>query len=403
MKKQPQASSPPPARSGARNQTIALGVIVLVVVAVTIYVAVRGAGPSPSGAPSHGGPSPMARRDRVLGQAEQLLAGGQFRAARDLAEAYLRTDPHDAEVRTALAKALGGMGQPAEAENAVDEALRKDPACASALWFKGQLVSARQGGNEMYFFRQAAEHADETRAGIWSRFGLLLLEAGRPAEAEAQLRKAHDAGLKDPPTLAGLGRIALAGGRYAEAERHLAEATRKDPRNAALWGNLSEAQKALGKTDRAAESLRMGVQVGRGAGRGLLLLKLGQVQLAEQGPAEKVQARAAETFAQAAEYPTVRSPAALRAARCYYFLGRHAQAMKFIDMAALAGGGDPEIARWRKKIEDARFGPPVAGAGDGRSFLDAVRPSEGDANDGGAPLRGILNAPGGLPTPDGPE
>ena len=376
------------AAAGARTPRNLLPLILLgltaVVVALTIYVLARNGGPAgPDAAgPVAGRPATPAggptEAEQVLARARGLLAAGDeriakatpadgrgdsaemrwaqlaYQGARDLARAYVRAHPGDVEIRPVLADALCRLGEYDQAEQVVDRVLRRAPRSAAALWTKGEICLRRGDGDHAEWFRAAAR-SPAADARIWARYGAWLARAGRRDEAEEYLRRALDAGLADPATVSALGRIALWKDRFEEAERMLEQATRgerADPDDLAL---LAEARINLGRPEQAARALNRAMKLDKGRRRGGLLMLLGKVRV-QQGR----QIKAARAFEAATKYRLLRGEAAFRAARCYYFAGRHALAMKYIDLAAAVRPGDDLVLKWVKKVEDARFGPSPA-------------------------------------------
>ncbi|HUT56980.1 MAG TPA: tetratricopeptide repeat protein [Phycisphaerae bacterium] len=361
---------PAGARAKRNTLTIVLLVITGGIVALTIVIATR---PGPVRRPDE--PiSPADERDQVLSLVSRLLATADqlapsrpdardaaYRQVRELMETYVRTHPEDVTVRTRLAEVLVLMGLAKAAEVRVDEILERRPGSAGALWMKGYLLQMRGGEGYEQYLRRAADSPDAD-ANIWSLYGLGMLKAGRIATAEEYLRKAYRQGAKDPATLCALARLAFVRDRFEEAEKYLSLAVKHKEAGAVAWGMLAEVQKETGRLDEAADSVMRAIgllsrptAVTAGApDKGDLLLLLGQVRLLQQRHQQ-----AAEAFAEASDYTFVRAPAALNAAKCYYFLGRHAQAMKFIDIAAGLMPKGPAVAEWVKKIEDARFGAPA--------------------------------------------
>jgi tetratricopeptide (TPR) repeat protein len=83
-----------------------------------------------------------------------------------------------------------------------------------------------------------------------------------------------------------------------------------------------------------------------------LHIELGEILVLEHRRIE-----AAQEFASAAQYSGLQGKASLKAAMCYYDEGKYAKAMEQIDQAAAANPQDPQVQRYLKLIEDARFGP----------------------------------------------
>jgi len=261
------------------------------------------------------------RADEVLRRCRQLMAAGRHDAARDLAAPWVRLHPRDVEVRPVLAEAQLALGRLAEAERTLNDLLRLSPDSARGLWLTGELTRRRGGQGYMDFYRRAAESEVDSDPEIHARYGLLLLASDDVEAAGKHLRSAHDAGLRDAPLLAGLGEVAMREKRYDSAEGFLAEA-------------------ASGS---------------EGEERTKVLMRLGALH--------EIRAKwmdAARVFAEAARSPALEASASLSAARCYYQAGRYAAAMKYVDIASSLRPSDGAVLEWRRKIEDARFGPPIS-------------------------------------------
>jgi len=341
----PMTTRPQPARDpGGRNYfPLVLLALAGVVVAVTIYVAGRG----PVEAPRVAEANRPTEAQRVLALAEPLIEGGRHEAAIDLMAAYVRANNDDAEVRPLLAEALAAVGRHEQAERTIDEVIRLAPQMPDALWLKGRLVRRRGGANPMFFFRRAAESPDAA-AEVWARYGLELLEAGEHESAQRYLRRAREAGVTDARTLGPLGELALRAGRFAQAEELLTEALKTARTNARIYAMLAEAQKNGDKAAQAVETLKGALRVC--TEKGVLYMQLGEALLGVPDRKEE----AAEAFAKAARLvPSLRAQAYLKAARTYYVIGRMQKALEHVERASAAQPDDPQIASWKKKIEDA--------------------------------------------------
>jgi hypothetical protein len=93
--------------------------------------------------------------------------------------------------------------------------------------------------------------------------------------------------------------------------------------------------------------------------------------------------QAAEWFIKASDYPAVKGVASFEAARCYYFVGRYGAAMKYIDLVHELAPRNPDVVKWKGKIENARFGPPASESKSqkSQSFLDVPVMSESDSQE----------------------
>lgn len=343
------------------------------VVGLTIHMVTRK--DAPQGPDAGGSASSAPGVERVLAKARDLIEAGDervvaamsakgsankaamkwarmaYQGARDLTLSYVRAHPEDVQVGPVLAVALLRLGDHVRAEQAVDRVLRLAPQSAEALWAKGEIHRVRGDGDHAKLFLAAAE-SPAADAAIWSRYGVWLAFENNDDEAEEYLSKAYAAGSADTVTVSLLGRIAFAKGRFTRAEALLSQATEGDspaPEDLAL---LAEARMNLGKSDEAARAVERALKLEKGPARGGMMMLLGKVRVQQ-----KRQFEAARAFQEAAKYRLLRGEAAFRAAQSYYFAGKYALAMKFIDQAAQVRPRDSLVGKWVKKIEDARFGP----------------------------------------------
>ena len=381
------------ARSDGRYMTYVLLGLTAVVVGLTIHLLVKEFYVNHSGPPVVPAPSGPTQAEQVLGKAKELMRSGAYAPARDLMLAYVRLHPRDVVVRPLLAEAMWKTGRTGLAEHTVDDLLRLAKPTAQGLWLKGELVREREfreysvslasalwmaggsvphrrGSKHLHFFRRAAEADVGAGAEIWLKYALELLAAdradligqrdliGRKEEvAEEYLNKALGAGLRDVRTLGSLGSLALKREDFERAAIMLSEATRQNAKDFRLWVMLAEAQKESGRQEQAADSIRRALGIRRS--HETLMLK-GQID-----QLRRRYAQAAEAFAEAAADSRLRAQASFQAARCYYHLEKHALAMKYVDIAAELAPDDPNVVAMRTKIENARFGPPEAGASKG--------------------------------------
>jgi len=348
-----------------RRLTAALLLAAAVVIGGTVYVAVRppwgegdSDGPVPAPGPSQAEKTRRAIED-MLARADAIDPKGAagllvvkreaYETACKLAQRFIQlADPRDIVVRPALAKAQLRLGRLREAERTVDGLLRLAPTSAEGLLMKGQLVASRDRDAAMEYFRRAAE-SDQAGAEVWSRYGAELLARGRFDAAAEYLTRAEKAGRRDHQTLWPLALLAMRAGTLDRAERLLAEIARTGRGGVRVLSMLAEAQKQSGRLAEAEKTLRKALDLQRAPE---LWLDLGDVLVLQRRRLE-----AAELFAKAAEVPGLEAVAALKAARLYYLLDKHALAMKYVDRAA-EHEPSPAVLRWRTKIENARFGEP---------------------------------------------
>ena len=345
---EPNTKAASPAGWGRLLNVVALA-LTAAVIGLIVYLSVR---PDKPPETSSTGVPRTTQAEDVLARARPLMEAGMFNGALGLLEAHVMSTPDDVDVRPTLARAYLGLGKLTEAERTVDDLLRLAPRLAEALWLKGEIVRRRGGKNHRRFFEMAVNKAVDAGPEIWARYGVEMLADGRGDPAQTYLTRALRAGLRDVRTLGGLGQLALEAGRFDEAEKLLAEALEHRRSAPDLWAMLAEAQKNTGKLAQADRTVQEAIRIRRS---GPLYMLRGEICMLRRQRKE-----AAEAYATATEFARVRGEAALRAAKCYYLLERYGLAMKYIDLAAVLGGGDAEVLAWRTKIEDARFGRPEA-------------------------------------------
>lgn len=292
----------------------------------------------------------LTESERVLRKARDLRAVNQPSVAVDLLKQYIETHPKDIDVRLALAELQYHPDDPSVCEATLAEALAIAPNNANALWMQGMLANQRGEDPEPFFHRAVA--SPSASGNILGRFGVYLLEKQQVKKAKGFLAKALEAGTKNGLVYGALGEIALQENRLEEAHRLLLKATQLPPENVKNWVLLSEAQKNLDQPKQAIESLQRALEIADGSQRGMVLVELGRAEMVQRN-----WQAAGKAFAQATHYPVVRLGATFKAAQCFYFTKKYGLAMQYIDQAYALVPGDKTIATWKRKIEEARFGP----------------------------------------------
>ena len=239
--------------------------------------------------------------------------------------------------------------------NQIEAVLKINPLRADILWLKGEYLELKSLGDGIAWYRKAAEQPDAGDV-IWGMYGQFLLQERQVVDARHYLEKAISAGSRSGKVHLALGKINMLEKKHKQAEKHLLLATQLNPSLGEAWWYLGMAQRQLNDLDKAIVSLRRAEKSTAGGYRGLALQQLGECYIGKaQWP------EAAEVFMQAAEYPPEPWVSYLKAAQCYYFsdapegneLGK---AMVCIDKAASLSN-NADVLRWKKKIEDARYGP----------------------------------------------
>lgn len=351
--------------------TVVVVAVTILVVAVTIFMATRKERPLPTVAVEANTAVPL--EEQVLEKVTQIMnaanslpptaanALGVYEQARNTMLAYVKANPQDTRIRPLLAEVYMKLGRNAEAMAMVDDVLARKADSAQALWIKGQIMHAGGDANYLDFFRQAADSPNSTPK-LQSAYGLALIQNRELDAAGEYLRKAVSAGANDAATFGGLAEVSLARKNLAEAEGYLNRAVRDPRAGTRLWAMLGGVQRDMGKLDNAAASVQQAITLVPKGGVGAisdegqqadLYMLLGQIRMQQQR-----QGDAAEAFVAAQQFAPLQFDASLQAAKAYYLAGRFGQAMKNIDIAFKISPGDREVTEWKKRIEDARFGPP---------------------------------------------
>jgi len=159
-------------------------------------------------------------------------------------------DPRNDVATYNLAAALAAAGRESEAMTRYEETLRLVPdhtLARRALTAMQAAQAEREGGRLADAGRFAEANAqylralelDSTRLHARAARGMVLLQLGRTAEAAAELRTAHDAGVDDAAVLNGLAYVLMETGHRAEAVRVLQEGVSKHPDDVNLARNLA--------------------------------------------------------------------------------------------------------------------------------------------------------------------
>jgi tetratricopeptide (TPR) repeat protein len=345
---------------GSYNWQLPVGLFALacVVGAVTLYMAYKKPYTSPVVAGQEvSDVQKMLARAKPLLEATPGLEGAELimaAQARDMMQEHVRAHPDDVEIRPLLVQAYMKLGQTDLAEKTVDEVLKLNPTNAQMCWMKGELVRKRTNGqgNYMAFFKTALDVSGGS-AEMSARYGLVLLEAGNTKDARGYLQAALTGGLRDGRTLGALAKIELEEKHYDKARGLLNEALTVDEKNVGLYVMLAQAGQNTGDTGGAERAIRQGLKLCKDAkDRGPLQMELGEILILQHRRIE-----AAQAFASAAQYPGLQGKASLKAAMCYYAEDKYAKAMEQIDQAVAINPQDPQVQRYLKLIEDARFGP----------------------------------------------
>lgn len=288
---------------------------------------------------------------RILQLAKDLLRQNNAAEAVELLKSYITVHRQDQEVRLRLAELYLRLGDLERCDTTLTEALAISPEYAEAIWMQG-LVALARGNNPAERFARAAR-TPNAPPDVLGNYGLYLLSIRQPDKARTYLQRAADGETGNGRVYAELGKFAFEKNQADEACRLWKRATELSPRDAEAWALLAEVQKNRNEPAAALASLHRALEVADGPQRAAVLMELGRTHVTQ-----KNWSQAAEMFARATDSPSVRTQAALWAAKCFYFHQAYAKAMFYIDIACAALPDDPTLNEWKRKIENARFGPP---------------------------------------------
>jgi Flp pilus assembly protein TadD len=182
-----------------------------------------------------------------------ILTWRQTRWWRDSITLWTRAadlDPRNDVATYNLAIALAAAGREAEAMTRYEQTLRLVPdhtLARRALTGMQAAQAEREGGRLADAGRLDAANAqytralelDSTRLHARAARGMVLLQLGRTADAAAELRTAHDAGVDDAAVLNGLAFVLMETGRPAEAVTVLKQGVARHPDDVNLAHNLA--------------------------------------------------------------------------------------------------------------------------------------------------------------------
>jgi len=312
----------------------------------------------------------VAKSHALLGRIlmEQSHLGPALRA---FAEAS-RLDPELVDAHYYAGVALERLDRPADAFLSYDRAATLDPgnaqhavAAAEMLIDQGRAPDARE-----YLEHYQAEH--EFSAGVKHTLGHIALLEGRSDLAERLLREAVLLAPDDPSIVVDLIDAQLASGRFALAERHLAELLRRpEMRDRRDLAHLRA--RCLVELDRLVEARRVLQELTKGdAGRSdpEAWIALARVSLSLGLPAELKDAAD-----QAVAVAPDRHEGYLYQAMWHRIRGEHAEAIKRVAQATQRSPGAPEIPMLRAFILQDLGRPAEALAALHRAHeLDPVNP-----------------------------
>lgn len=173
--------------------------------------------------------------------------------------AALRAAPDDADRWGVLGLALEANGATPAAKDAYGTATTLE-AAHGRWWYHLARLRARDGDTEgaLTAFDAAIARSPDYVPARWRR-GLLLLDRGDLAGAEAAFRVAVNLAPGDPAGATGLARVQLAGGRPAEAVETLDALLERAPAARYAYQVLATAYRAQGRGAEADEAAAAGV------------------------------------------------------------------------------------------------------------------------------------------------
>ena len=210
--------------------------------------------------------APAEATERV-DEANALMAGGEFLAAVEVLEDFLKSHPGDAWAFNSLGTARMGQGQTRAAIRAWLRAVEVDPSYVSPLVNLGRLsVELGEPAAALGYYDLVLD-ADSTHAEANSVKGRMLSVAGRPMEAILFLEIATHASPEGLPAQIELGRALVATGQYRAAVDRLNRALETHPGNLALRYQLGVAYVNAEKYPAARRELRAVVKTSGNSGR----------------------------------------------------------------------------------------------------------------------------------------
>jgi tetratricopeptide (TPR) repeat protein len=200
-----------------------------------------------------------------------LLNDHRFKEAYELAASLVEQDPEAPMAWGSLSDALLELGELERAERAAEKMLDLKPSLPSYSrvsyfkWLRGDSTAALELAR-LALDAGIDPKVPEPRAWVLLQTAMIFWHRGDLDGADAGFEMALRAVADYPPALVGRGRVALARGDTAHAERWLARAYRLSPLVETAW-LLGEARERAGDTAGAEEAFRDAEREGRRADR----------------------------------------------------------------------------------------------------------------------------------------
>jgi tetratricopeptide (TPR) repeat protein len=286
------------------------------------------------------------------------------------AEAALGLAPGNYDALVAKGRSLSQLGQTAEAEAALREAVRRDPARSGAFRYLAELLLARGKTTDAIATLRDARRVDPDDPDV-----LALLGESLPVGADARDALEHAIAIRPtyPRARARLGVVLAAAGDLDRAEKMLEEAIAAEPRQAEWHAALGEVEISKKKPDEALKSAREALKI-----------------VANLGPAKLVEAKALadkgdidlaiEAFEAAYGFSKTDPSAPIAAARACMKGARMTTAKAFADRATedFPKSGEAwevlgDVAVGLKEVPLAKSAYAKALAADGLADKEAVK------------------------------
>jgi tetratricopeptide (TPR) repeat protein len=191
-------------------------------------------------------------RDLKFRRAAALMSARQFADAVSAAAAAQAEHPEDLRFPRLRARALKETGVPARAIEVLEPSARANPADAATQFALADLYNGagRQGDAERTL-RQLITVAP-MNADALNYLGYMLAERGQQLDEAVRLvRRALDIEPDNPSFLDSLGWAYFRQGNAEEAERYLAPAAEKLPKNSVIQDHMGDVLARRGKTQEA--------------------------------------------------------------------------------------------------------------------------------------------------------
>ena len=174
------------------------------------------------------------------------------------AERALDAEPHNYDALVARGRALGHLGQPAEAESAFKQAMGVDGARYEAPWRMGELLGSNGDKSGGVAALKQAQSLEAREPDLLLALAAVL---GDAAERVKLLEAAVAIRPDFPPALSALGEALLDTGKLAEAEAALKKAILLNKKDAAAHVAIGRVQLAKGNADEALKAANLALKI----------------------------------------------------------------------------------------------------------------------------------------------